>query len=204
MKMALRKHNRTSILIAVVALLFAMLACGKSTDISNDDKPTHTPESIQAEDNLQTNNSSGDLCLKGITPGETSRVQVIDQLGEPLGSELDGEFETLIYSSSIPRQYHSIVIQNDQVIFISVILDEDETRLSWSDVIEEYGTPQGTTYSNYMDGSMTYIYPYAGQAFVANPENDAVFIRQCFKPMILSEYMNSWGTNLPTENPFKK
>ena len=204
MKMASRNHNRTSIIFAITVLLCAMLACGKTTETADTQKPTHTPESIQAEDNLHTNNSASDHCLAGIIVGETKRNQVVDLLGEPLGSEMDGDMEILIYSSSLPRQYHSVVIENDLVVFLSVILDEDHSRLVWSDVVKEYGTPQSTTYSNYLQGSMTYIYPYAGQAFVADPEIDAVFIRQCFKPMILNEYMSTWGAGLPTEDPFTK
>ncbi|MFA5873570.1 MAG: hypothetical protein WC832_06365, partial [Anaerolineales bacterium] len=57
-------------------------------------------------------------------------------------------------------------------------------------------------YTNYLQGSMTYIYPDKGRAFIADENADIVFTKQCFLPMSLEDYLNTWGKNLPSEDPF--
>jgi len=78
----------------------------------------------------------------------------------------------------------------------------EENPLAWSAIKAQYGEPAKTTYSNYLQWSMTYIYPDRGLAFVAAEGPDVVFIQECFIPMTLDEYMNTWGKLLPAENPF--
>lgn len=210
MKTVSRNHE-LSVILAATMLVFAMLACniptqpnsqgqGTPTQPSDPGTPTHTsgpgtPTSTQPGSGAQA------ACLAGIFPGTTTRNEAVASLGEPLGVVPDGDFETLLYASPLPRQYNSIVVQNQVVALVSIVLGEDNPQ-AWSAIKEQYGEPAHTTYNNYMEGSMTYIYPEKGQTFVASAEADSVFIRECFVPMTLEDYMSSWGSSLPTEDPF--
>jgi len=210
MKKVSRNHE-LSVILAATMLVFAMLACniptqpngqgqGTPTHTSDPGTPTYTsgpgtPTSTQPGSGAQA------ACLAGIFPGTTTRDEAVALLGEPLGVVPEGDLETLLYASPLPRQYNSIVVQNQVVALVSVVLGEDNPQ-AWSAVQAQYGEPAHTTYSNYMEGSMTYIYPDQGLAFVAAQESDAVFIRECFVPMTLADYMSTWGSSLPTEDPF--
>jgi hypothetical protein len=163
---------------------------------------TATHGSGQATPNsTQPGNAAQAACLAGIIPGTTTRDEVVASLGEPLAVELEGDLETLLYASQLAGQFNSIVVQNQVVALVGIVLGED-TPLAWSAVKTQFGEPVHTTYSNYLDGSMTYIYPDQGQAFVASPESDVVFIRECFIPMALEDYLSTWGSSLPAEDPF--
>jgi len=204
MKTVFRKSHDLSIILAVTVLILAMLACGKTTESDTGVKSTPTHGSnLGIPDSNQTGSSTQLACLAGITPGTTKQTEVVALLGEPLAAEPDGEYETLLYASPLPRQYNSIIVQNQVVVLVSVVLDE-VNPLALSAILAQYGEPAHTTYSNYLQGSMTYIYPDKGLVFVASSEVNAVFIRQCFVPMELEEYMNSWGSSLPSEDPFTK
>jgi hypothetical protein len=203
MRTVFRRNHELSIILAVTVMVLAMLACGETTgsDTGGKSTPTHG-----ASLGIPTPKHSGSAqldCLEGITPGTTTRTEVVALLGEPLAAKPDGDYETLLYASPLPRQYNSIIVQNQVVVLVSVVLD-DGNPLALSAILAQYGKPAQTTYSNYLQGSMTYIYPDKGQAIVASSEVDAVFIRQCFVPMALEEYMNSWGSSLPAEDPFTR
>ncbi|MCX6053413.1 MAG: hypothetical protein NTZ74_00575 [Chloroflexi bacterium] len=204
MKTVFRKRHDLPIILVVILLLLAMLACGETgkSNTSSTSTPTHG-SNLSNPDSNQTGSRTRLDCLAGITPGKTTRTEVIALLGEPLASEPDGDFETLLYASPFPRQYNSITIQNQVVVLLSEVLDEGNS-LSLSAILAEYGKPAQKTYSHYLQGSKTYIYPDRGQAIIASAEVDAVFIQQCFVPMALEEYMNSWGKSLPAEDPFTK
>jgi hypothetical protein len=213
MKTGSRRSHDLSFILAATMLVFAMLACtcnlltqpnsqgqGTPTHASGQGTPTHgsgqgTPNSTQPGSGAQA------ACLAGIFPGTTTRDEVVALLGDPLAVEPEDNLETLLYASPLRGQFNSIVIQNQVVGLVSIMVSEDNP-LAWSAVKAQYGEPAHTAYSNYLQGSMTYIYPDRGQAFVASPESDVVFIRECFIPMTLEEYMNSWGSSLPVEDPY--
>lgn len=204
MKTESRKNRDLSIFLAANMLVLAMLACNLPTKSNSSDQGTPTNGLDQGTPG-PTQQGSGALaaCLAGIFPGTTTRDEVVALLGEPLAVEPEGDLETLLYASPLRGQFNSIVLQNQVVALVSIVPGEDNP-LAWSAVKAQYGEPAHTAYSNYLQGSMTYIYPDQGLAFVASQESDVVFIRECFVPLPLEDYMNTWGKSLPAENPFTK
>jgi hypothetical protein len=220
MKMESRRSHDLPFFLAATLLLLAMLACnlpvqsnspdqatpthasGKSTPTNASSQATPTHASVQATPtSTQPDSAAQAACLAGIFPGTTSRDEVVALLGEPLAVEPEGDLEILLYASPLRGQFNSIVIQNQVVALVSIMVSEDNP-LAWSAVKAQYGEPAQTTYSNYLQWSMTYIYPDQGLAFVAAQAPDVVFIQECFVPMPLEDYMNSWGKSLPVENPY--
>ena len=213
MKTVFRRSHDLSFILAAAMLGFAMLACtcnllnqtngqgqATPTHASGQGTPTHAPGQVTPT-STQPDGSVQAACLAGIFPGTTTRDEVVTLLGEPLAVELEGDLETLLYASPLNAQFNSIVVQNQAVALVSIVLGE-ETPLAWSAVQAQYGEPTHTAYSNYLQGSMTYIYPDQGLAFVASQASDVVFVRECFIPMPLEDYMNTWGSSLPAEDPY--
>jgi hypothetical protein len=152
--------------------------------------------------NLLTPKPADDfVCRKGITPGQTTKAEVLALLGNPARTEQDGTNEILLYPSPYPRQFDTIIVQDQTVVFMDVIIG-DEDALAYSAIQALYGEPGHSTYSTYLQGSMNYIYPDKGRAFIADENADIVFTKQCFISMSLEDYLNTWGKNLPTKNPF--
>ena len=184
-----RNHDLSYIFLGVTMLASAMLGCTLSGKANGTTSPS------------QPGGSSGGTCLAGILPGKTTREEVVALLGEPVAVETDGSLETLLYASSIYGQFNSVVIQDNLVRLVSAASSVDDPP-AWSAIKKQYGEPAHTTYSNYQQGSMTYIYPDWGLAFIASQAPDLVYIQECFIPITLDEYMNTWGKLLPIEDPF--
>ncbi len=179
MKTGNRKASSLSIACAVTILMAAVLACNV---------PTPKP-------------ASEVVCYKGITPGQTKKVDVLALLGDPNRTEQDGANEILLYPSPFTRQFNTIIFQDQIVVLIDVVIG-DEDALAFSAIKALYGEPGKIAYTNYLQGSMVYIYPDKGRAFIADENADIVFTKQCFFPMSLDDYLNTWGKDLPSEDPF--
>ena len=174
-----RKASSLSILCAVTILVAAMLAC-------NLPNPKPTSEIV---------------FYQGITLGQSNKTDVLALLGDPTRTEQDGANEILLYPSPHPRLFNTIVFQDQVVVLIDMIMG-DEDALAFSAIKALYGEPVHIAYTNYLQGSMVYIYPDKGRAFIADENADIVFTKQCFLPMSLEDYLNTWGKDLPSEDPF--
>jgi hypothetical protein len=195
MKTGNRKASSLSIACAGITLVAAMIACGSPT-------PTGTP--TQNSSSGPTPEAGNEVvCYPGITPGQTTKDQVIALLGDPASTEQEGINEILLYPTSLLRVFNTIIIQNQVVVLVDVVVGEDDA-VAFSAIKARYGEPGQITYSSFLQGSMTYIFPDKGLSFVANEDLDIIFDKQCFLPMTLEEYMNTWGKDLPTEDPFIK
>jgi hypothetical protein len=195
MKTENRKASSLSLACAGIILVAAMLACGSPT-------PTGTP--TQKSSSGPTPEPAGEVvCYKGITPGDTKKADVLALLGDPSSTEQEGANEILLYPSSFPRMFNTIIINNQVVVLVDVLVDP-VNAMTFSAIKASYGEPGYVTYSTYLDGSMTYIYPDKGRAFIADEDIDMIFTKQCFLPMSLEDYLQTWGKGLPTDNPFIK
>jgi len=227
MRTAHRKNHDLPLVIAVSVLIFVGLACDlpflnmNPTQTSSANKTPEpvlvettksapTPEPVQANptkgaptpvqtSTVETKNQAS--CLKGIIPGTTTKAQVIALLGNPVSSQEDGDVEFLFFSSSSKTRLDSISLQNQVVVLVSALVGQ-ANPLKWSEVKAQYGKPAKIGYSDYSEGSMAHIYPDRGVAFIADEAVDQVFIRECFVPMSLEKYMNSWGKYLPIDDPY--
>ena len=91
----------------------------------------------------------------------------------------------------LPPFFNSQGYLRDGLVALVTILQAENNPLAGSSAKGLYGEPTQSTYSYYQQGSMTYLYPKRGLAFVASPEYDVAFIRECFAPIGLDEYMNA-------------
>lgn len=193
MKMGLANKRNLGITLAILTVFASMLACGSSDDIV-----VNTPANDSSDDLVVSDETMAE-CLDGLIIGQTTRQEIIGQYGDPQYAGEEDGYETLLYSSDFPGQYSSIIVEDDVVVMANFIL-EDGNDLALSYVQSMFGDPEETTFSNYLQGSLTYLYPNYGKVLVASPETDVVFIYQCFEPMSINKYFDTWGANLPTED----
>ena len=189
MKKSALKQNFGWIILALCVL---MVACG--TPQSEGASPTMTVPEIKQPQHASP-------CFAGITPGTSTRQDVINQLGEPLKTSVDEQgIENLIYASSLDVLPNSVLIQQDKVVLIGKLVKEEGLQLSaW---IAQYGEPEQMTYSFLAQHTKTYLYPQYGFSVIVSETQDTIIRVQCFVPMTLQEYLDSWGSELPLEDPY--
>ncbi|MCB2209866.1 hypothetical protein KQH62_03125 [bacterium] len=195
------KRKLTLIIVLIFATI-SVISCGNAptqkAELINE-QPSE--EQVPPEQDQEENQMNDSACISGILPGISSSDDVINQFGEPTSRFAEEEnTETFEYPSSLESIPNSFVIQNDTVILIGRSLEENE--LSLADLVSRYGEPEQSVYSYFMQGSMTYLYPQTGLAAVVNEGDDSVLWMQCFIPMTLQDYLNSWGSELPMDDPF--
>lgn len=188
MKTAAR--NRVCLLsgLGVVAVVLSNISCsfgGMTVQLTDEPSPA----------------TNGPDCMRGVLPGKTTRNELLAQLGNPLATDQEGGFEILSYAAPIYGQLNSVTLQNGVVVLVTAIQAANQP-LRWSEVKAQHGEPAYAAFTNYQQGSKIYAFPTKGLAFVADGQFDAVFIRQCFLPMSLENYMLAYGNSLPTEDPF--
>ncbi len=194
-------NPKKSLLLAGIFFLLVILACEPSAETPEHLPGTPTPHVIEPITRF-LNQSNKQECIQNIIPGETTQEDLDKLLGTPIFSEIDEGIETRFYFSSNEKRYHSIKLDNGIVVMVSVVFENDANMIPLSSILNEYGAPEATTFSLLTEGSYFYLYPADGQSFIVSSDSDTVFVRHCFTPMSLDAYMNTWGANLPKEDPF--
>lgn len=141
--------------------------------------------------------------LKGVIPGKTTRDEVINNLGEPVTSQMEEGMEALEYPSAHELMPNVVLIKDGVVVLTGTALSVAD-NVTVSGIIAKYGEPDKKTYSLYAQWTLTYIYPNRGLALIVDEAQDIVFFEQCFIPMSVEEYMQTWGKDLPLEDPYIK
>ena len=205
MKTASRKNPKTPMALWIIfSTLPLLLAClgSQSLGSTSQNGTTTDPESIE-DQGQGLPHSFAQTCLGGIVPGVTTRDEVIAKLGHPSVIENEGHVETLFYTSSAKGIFNFVLVENEVARYTSNLLGEDDT-LRLSGILEQLGEPEHRSYSLFVAGSRTYVYPQQGILFIADPLMDSVFIQECFTPQDLARFLATYGQNLPEENPYTR
>jgi outer membrane protein assembly factor BamE (lipoprotein component of BamABCDE complex) len=201
MKTASRKSPKSPMALWIIfSTLPLLLACLVPQSVGS---KNHKPNTSDSEQGQGPTHSFAESCLGGIVPGVTTREEVIAALGQPSMIENEGDVETLYYSSSTKGIFNFVLVENEVARYTSKLLAEDDT-LRLSGILEQLGEPEQRSYSRFVAGSRTYIYPQQGILFVADPKMDIVFIQECFVPQDLAHFLANYGQNLPEEDPYTR
>lgn len=173
-----------SALPALACILLAVLACNLSS-------ATPTPAA----------GSAASDCLAGITPGTTTKNEVLARLGNPLDTIQEGSSETLQYASGVYGQSNSIMLSGGLVGLVTVV---ELKPPSWGASKAQLGEPTFSAYSGFQPGAQVFAFPERGRALIADPLHDAVLMRQCFAPTSLAAYSSTFGKDYPSQDPFVK
>ncbi len=207
MKTGSRSGRDLSIFLAAAVLGLAVLACSlpsRSNGQGQGTPPSTPPGSAaQGQDppaSTQPGGAAQSACLAGILPGTTTRDEVVALLGEPLAEESADGLATLLYASSSRGWFNSVVIQDQVVGLVSLLVGEDNP-LAWSAVKAQYGAPAHTAYSNYLQGSMTYIYPDQGLSFIASQDSGCGFYSGMLCPHAVGRLPEYLGQGFARRRP---
>ncbi len=198
MKTGNKRNPNIPILLSMIGMVFAIMACSSQTSSNGQSPNESTGQDTSIEPSPPLTNVT---CYEGIQPGQTTKTEAIALLGEPVASEQTGSDEVLLYPSPLAGQFNTIILENLIVVFSSIVMDED-TTLVLTSIKAQYGEPVQIAYSYYAMGSKVYIYPEKGFALIGDENFDIVYVKQCFAPVSLEGYMERWGKELPAEDPF--
>jgi len=146
---------------------------------------------------------------KGFTIGlfeiGTTKNNVISRLGNPLSTNKEGDLTALAYSSSD--------VSNPDVYIFDTADKLVYYRLSPSSIPQEYkkpevftkayGNPEAILESNLALYSSRLFYPRNGFSLVADNFSDTVLSYEQFKPILLEEYLDSWGKDIAKTETLK-
>lgn len=187
--MKINLDKKSTIMLAAV-LIFLFSGCAGA---SNEERSTPSDQNIEPS-------FASSACIDGITPGKSTKQDVLNKWGEPASASIDEDgIENMIYDIGSVVFSNKVSVVEDTVVWIDNYKNQD---LKLSDLVSRYGQPEKTAFSFFAQTARTYLYPQQGFIATVSEESDAVILLHCFIPMSLDEYLSGMGGELPEENPF--
>lgn len=132
--------------------------------------------------------------FKNLTPGVSTKEEVLTNLGTALNAKLEGDKETYEYLSSNPNFNTEVVILNNKLSYIKVVYTIKDNN-KYEDFISKYGNPEKILYgSNYSVGYILNAFPKKGVAFLYHQKSHNVREAWYFVPTTLEIFMKSFAT----------
>ena len=130
----------------------------------------------------------------GLTPGSSSRSDVLDQNGTPLSENRSGDTSILEYKSqSNPNFNNEFQLRSNQLVFVKQHVTVQD-NISISDIVKKYGNYQNVLYgSKSQNGFDLYIYPDKGIAYVGHQQAGIVLEIWYFQPTNLQTFMSTFA-----------
>lgn len=133
--------------------------------------------------------------LSQITPGKSTRADLINKLGQPNKVTQTTNSETLFYNSTSRTRDSQITISQDVVVLIKEMLTYSDQKKA-SDIEKVYGL---STYSlfgpDYAGGNKLYIYPSKGIAYLGDPKFDTIDEIWYFEPTTIDIFKQKFAPN---------
>jgi hypothetical protein len=133
---------------------------------------------------------SAGASYKSITPGESTREGVLDELGSPINSP---ESNTLMYESTNPNLSNEINLTEDRVTLIKEIVSPSDNKTT-EDVTTVYGESPHVLYGpDSTFGFYLYIYPDKGIAYLGHFDEPVLLEIWYFPPTTYNNFKNTWA-----------
>lgn len=141
---------------------------------------------------LSSVTGSKSITFNQIVPGQTTKDQVIQKLGNPLETSVTAtDSGTLFYKSTVNTMNDSVYITSGTVTLIKEIVSYKDTR-TITDITNVYGIPIYSLFSA-VPGTKLYIYPDKGTAFVGNAALNSLEEIWYFAPTSLENFEKTWA-----------
>lgn len=130
----------------------------------------------------------------GLTPGSSSRTDVLDQNGTPLTEKRSGDETILEYKSqSNPNFNNEFQLRSNQLVFVKQHVTAED-KISISDIVKKYGNYQNVLYgSKSQNGFDLYIYPDKGIAYIGHQQAGIILEIWYFQPTDLQTFMSTFA-----------
>lgn len=162
------------ILVLVAAILIAAFIISRS-------KPTNQDQNGPALKGASFNT---------LLPGQSTRSDAIEQLGEPLD---DKESTSLDFKSSNTNLPHRVETEDEKITFIKEIITAKDGKSS-TDIVELYGNAPNVLYGlDSIHGFNLYIYPDKGIAYIGHFKEPVLLEVWYFQPTTFEGFRDKWA-----------
>lgn len=164
------------VIIIIVGLLSVLYLIGKR----NINQNKNIPDNIALSPAQNWNK---------ITPGKSTKEDVIKEFGDPISSTED----LLTYKSSSPARDNQITIQNNQVDLIKQMITSAD-KISTKSLTQKYGISSDMLYGpESPNGINLFVYANKGVAYLGNPLTEDVIEVWYFPPTILKDFKSKYA-----------
>ena len=129
---------------------------------------------------------------QSLTPGTSTKEDVLDKLGKPVAEEENGGI--LNYSSSSSERPHQVVLEENNIKLIKEIVtlrDEKKTI----DIQNVYGKPKNVLYGDRSSaGFHLFIYPENGIAYIGQAESGLLLEVWYFPPTTFELFKTTYAS----------
>jgi outer membrane protein assembly factor BamE (lipoprotein component of BamABCDE complex) len=152
---------------------------------------------ISVDQNKQTTRVPADLSQ--ITPGKSTKGDVVYKLGKP-NKESENEDVTILYYNSTSKTRDSqITISQDIVVLIKEMLTYSDPK-KVSDIEKTYGLSNYSLFGpDYAGGNKLYIYPAKGIAYLGDPKFDTIDEIWYFESTSIEIFKQKFASNYTQE-----
>lgn len=152
---------------------------------------------VPVDQNNQTIKVPADLSQ--ITPGKSTRGDVINKLGQPNKESKSATGDVLFYNSTSKTRDSQITISQDIVILIKEMLTYSDPKKA-SDIEKAYGLSNYSLFGpDYAGGNKLYIYPAKGIAYLGDPKFDTIDEIWYFEPTSIEIFKQKFAPNYTQE-----
>ncbi len=171
------KNNKRFIVVFLIITIFILMIDKRSKKTSEKSLPSATPIQIAT--------------FKDLTPGISSKEDVLLKMGTALNARIEGDKETYEYKSSNPNFNTEVIITNNKLEYIKIIYTNSDNKI-YSDFNSTYGEPEQVLYNaDYSVGYILNSYPSKGVAFISHINSGRVSEAWYFKPTTIEEFKNN-------------
>lgn len=135
----------------------------------------------------------GGANYRNLTPGISSKEEVVKKLGEPLKTGLENGTETLEYNSNNPNLNNKFFINNGVLSLVKEIVTLKD-KIKIPSIKEKYGDPVYTLFGpGSTIGFYLYIYPDKGFAYVGHEKSGLIKEIWYFPPTNFESFRKNYA-----------
>lgn len=136
-----------------------------------------------------------------LTPGESTKEQIIGKLGEPVGETKIGIYDVLQFDSPTTERPDEVYFEEGQTKLIKEIITYKSER-KIENIKETYGNASLVLYGEDAPfGFYLFVYPEAGIAYIGNQNSGDLLEVWYFTPVASQEFIKNWGQGYSTAQP---
>lgn len=144
----------------------------------------------QPNDQEQNGSVSKGASFKSLIPGQSTKSDAIEKLGEPLNDKEPGSLD---FESKNPNLPHRVATENEKITFIKEIITAEDGKTS-IDITALYGEAPYVLYGlDSIHGFNLYIYPDKGIAYLGHVKEPILLEVWYFQPTTFEEFRDKWA-----------
>lgn len=185
-----KKHKKILGVIIFVVLIIAFSIYFGEKEIQQEAQMEEPEETEFPSSSIKTS--------ENLSAGE-SNLEDLDILGDPAETEQNEDgTETLIYGSTNDPQPTTVVVDNNEVLFIKKRPSLDDPN-NLNQFINEHGSPEAEFFTEYV-GFKAYVFLQKGLSVTAG-EGGSILELRYFIPTSKEEFLNTWGKDFSETPP---